>query len=290
MKYLFLVFLFTTSTVLGQSKKYLLIRSDDIGMSHSVNMATKTLLKTGLPFSASVMFACPWYQEAVEILKDQPHVTVGIHLTLNAEWKNYRWGPVSGAEAVPSLVDEFGHFFPSRATFNANNPSLKEIEMELRAQIERAINSGLSIRYVDYHMGTAVDKPEYVAILEKLAAEYKLAISRFFGEKDTDKMYAYPFEEKKDTLLSIVRNLEPDTYNLLVTHVGYDNPELAAMIDLNTFGPKEMSKHRNSELNALISKEFKLALETDQIELLNYGDLIDILGLDKMKRPAHLRY
>ena len=74
---------------------YLLIRSDDAGMSHSVNMALQRLMDTGLPVSVSVMFTCPWYQETVEILKRHPKVAVGIHLTLNSEWKNYRWGPVS---------------------------------------------------------------------------------------------------------------------------------------------------------------------------------------------------
>ena len=87
---------------------YLLIRSDDAGMSHSVNMALQRLMDTGLPVSVSVMFTCPWYQETVEILKRHPNVAVGIHLTLNSEWKNYRWGPVSGREAVPTLVDAEG--------------------------------------------------------------------------------------------------------------------------------------------------------------------------------------
>ncbi|MGK7370272.1 MAG: ChbG/HpnK family deacetylase, partial [Candidatus Halalkalibacterium sp. M3_1C_030] len=47
------------------TQKYLMIRTDDIGMSHSVNTGLKKLLDTGYPVSVSVMFACPWYQEAV---------------------------------------------------------------------------------------------------------------------------------------------------------------------------------------------------------------------------------
>src|ERR1700748_587687 len=95
-----------TSIVSAQTKlPKLLIRLDDIGMNHSVNMALQKMCETGMPISASVQFACPWYQEAVEILKKNPQVTVGVHLTLTSEWKNYRWGPVLGATAVPSLVD-----------------------------------------------------------------------------------------------------------------------------------------------------------------------------------------
>ena len=48
---------------------YLIIRSDDAGMSHSVNKALEKLIATGLPVSVSVMFPTPWYQETVDLLK-----------------------------------------------------------------------------------------------------------------------------------------------------------------------------------------------------------------------------
>ena len=67
----------------ASSQLYLLIRSDDAGMSHSVNMALERLIETGLPVSVSVMFPTPWYQETVEMLKRHPAVAVGIQLTLN---------------------------------------------------------------------------------------------------------------------------------------------------------------------------------------------------------------
>jgi len=139
----------------------LLIRTDDIGMSHSVNMAMQKLVSTGMPVSVSVLFVCPWYQEAVEILKQHPNVSVGIHLALNSEWKNYRWGPVVGSAAVPSLVDENGFFFPSSEALHQHNPNVAEVEKELRAQIERALRSGVKIDYVDEHMGTATRYPEF---------------------------------------------------------------------------------------------------------------------------------
>jgi len=268
----------------------LLIRCDDIGMCHSVNMATKKLIDTDIPFSASVMFTCSWYQEAVELLKDQPQVSVGVHLTLNAEWKNYRWGPVAGAYAVPSLVDGCGYFLPSRAAFNANHPDLKEMETELRAQIERAVNSGLQIDYLDYHMGTAVDKPEYRAIVKKLADEYQLAISRYLGEYEMDKMYNDPIPSKSDSLLVYLEKVDPEKVNLLVCHIGLHNPELAALEDLNTFGLKEMSQHRQAELKALIAPAFKAAIQQKSIRLITYRDLIQRVGLENMQPPAVIEY
>jgi predicted glycoside hydrolase/deacetylase ChbG (UPF0249 family) len=263
----------------------ILIRCDDIGMCHAVNTSIKEVLDTGLPISASVMFACPWYQEAVDILKSYKNVSVGIHLTLNAEWKNYRWGPVAGRSAVPSLVDEEGFFFPSRATFFVNNPSLEEIERELRAQIERALHSGLPIDYVDYHMGTAVQTPELRAIVEKLAREYKLGISRYFGEVDVEGWYGVPVEGKKDTLLQRLRTVEPGTPKLFVFHVGLEAPEMNALVDLNPFGPKDMSRHREAELRALLSPEFRSLINQGGFRLKTYADLIKEVGLSNMQRP-----
>src|SRR3989449_9825083 len=148
---------------------YLIIRTDDVGMSHSVNMGVQKLIDTGLPLSVSVMFACPWYQEAAAILKRHPEVAVGIHLTLNSEWKYYRWGPVSGREAVPTLVDADGYFFQSAEALYKNHADPREIEKELRAQIERARRSGLKVDYVDFHMGTATRYPEFREVTDRLA-------------------------------------------------------------------------------------------------------------------------
>lgn len=289
---LVLVFFFYSNCISqgNNTTKTLLIRCDDIGMSHSVNMAAKELIETGLIFSASVMFPCAWYQEAVDILKDHPEITVGIHLTLNAEWKNYRWGPVAGRDKVPTLVDENGYFFPSRAAFFANNPKLDEVEIELRAQIERALKSGLRISYVDYHMGTAVDKPEMRRLVEKLAKEFGLGISRYFGEVDIKNMYADPIEFKKDSLYNTLSNLQPHQINLLVCHIGKDNDELRAMIDMNSFGLSEMSKHRNAELTALIDAKQENIFEQEKIRLINYADLIKEVGLDQMKSPIESGY
>lgn len=278
MKYLlFTCLLFQTLSITAQPnndpKIPILIRCDDIGMSHSVNMAAKKVLETGMPVSMSVMVPCAWFSEAVDLLQQYPNVSVGIHLTLNAEWKQYRWGPVAGVKQVPSLVDSLGQFFPSRARLFANNPQLSEIETELRAQIDKALKAGLKIDYLDYHMGAAMQTPETRKIVEKLAAEYSVGISRYYDEVDVEGGYAAPVASKLDTLTAKVKTLIPGGTKLLVFHVGIDDAELAAMEDLNPFGPKEMSKHRQAELNALISPSFQALLHEKRFRLVNYRNL-----------------
>ena len=266
-------------------QKTVMIRCDDIGMCHAVNMAAKQVIDSGMPFSASVMFACPWYQEAVELLRRHPEVSVGVHLTLNAEWKNYRWGPVAGAGAVRSLVDSAGYFLPSRALLFGQNPKVDEVERELRAQIDRAMRSGLHIDYLDYHMGAAVNTPELRSLVERLAGEYHLGISRYFGEEDIEGYYDAPPEDKTGKLLDLAAHVHGGAPQLFVFHIGMRTPEMDALVDQNDFGLKEMSRHREAELHALLSPGFRRALEDQRVEFLTYRRLIDREGLDAMKRP-----
>lgn len=275
-----------TRRAANSSPIYLIVRADDGGMSHSVNMALERLIETGMPVSVSVIFAAPWYQETVEILKRHPDVAVGVHLALNAEWKNYRWGPVSGRGAVPTLVDSEGYFFPSGEALFGNNPSLAEIEKELRAQIERAKRSGVKIDYVDYHMGTAVRTPETRAIVERLAREYGLGMSEYFGETRGNPQYAAAPSAKGDSLAALVARLHPG-FNLLVTHLGIDGPELGALVDMNSESPlADMSKHRQGELDAITSSRFKEALTSRSVSLVTYRQVIEMQGLKSMHPPA----
>lgn len=280
--------MFITAPVEGQSSPdtttYLMIRADDIGMSHSVNMALKELLETGYPVSASVMFPCPWYKEAVSLLKEYDNVSVGIHLTLNSEWENYRWGPITGREAVPSLVDKDGHFYHTTEPLRNNPPLRKDMEKELRAQIERALQSGLRIDYVDYHMGT-MGIPGFRDVTQQLAREYNLGMWGDYNTPRWSSHYAAAPEDKTDSLVTMVNKFEPG-YNYLMVHIGHDDAELGAMKDMNSTGSisVEMSKHRQGELDALTSDAFAEALKENGIRLVTFKDLMDAKGIEEVER------
>ncbi|MCK4296042.1 MAG: polysaccharide deacetylase family protein, partial [Candidatus Marinimicrobia bacterium] len=255
---LFIIVLVNAQSLEAQTQ--LLIRCDDIGMCHTVNMAAKKLIETGIPFSASIMVGCPWFEEAAALLQANPQISVGVHLTLNSEWAHYKWGPVSGREAVPSLVDEDGYFYASGELFKEADIKIKEVEKELRAQIEKALHSGLRIDYLDYHMGTAVSTPELRSLVEKLAEEYKLGIAVYFNEAYSTLWEIAP-EKKLNRLLEIVSNLQPDRVNLTVIHLGMETPEMDALVDLNyPADPFRVSIHRQAELDALCSGAFEKAL------------------------------
>jgi chitin disaccharide deacetylase len=266
----------------------LLLRTDDIGMNHSVNLGLKELANTKIPFSASVMFACPWYQEAVDILKQNPQVAVGVHLTLTAEWKYYRWGPVLGKTAVPSLVDSLGYFLPSVDQFLKSKYTLEDVEKELTAQIERAIATGLKISYVDPHMGIAVSTPELRALTMRLAKKYNLGISAYFGE-EYKSMWGVPVDTKKKEFMEYVNSLKPGLH-VVELHTAQSSPEMEALVDMNSnlmntnSGKPMASQHRQTELNMLVSPEFR-NLNGKKFNLTTYREVVKEKGLDKMTEP-----
>src|SRR5262245_997029 len=114
----------------GTNAPRLIIRTDDIGFCHGANMAFKRVAEAGMVTSVSVIVNTPWLDEAVEILKQHPEISVGVHLALNSEWKEYKWGPVTPHDQVPSLVDSFGKFYGSRKELFSHQPKISEVAKE----------------------------------------------------------------------------------------------------------------------------------------------------------------
>jgi chitin disaccharide deacetylase len=267
-----------------------LFRLDDIGMNHSVNLALEQVAKTGMPISATVLFVCPWYQEAVDILKKYPQITVGVHLALNSEWRGYRWGPVLGMGGVPSLVDSVGYFLPSTRAFLASKYDLGEVERELSAQIERALHSGLKITFVDAHMGMAWATPQLREVMERVAKKYGLGISTYFGESYYTIWGVAP-ASKKSTLLEHLARASRDTVSLIEVHVAERTPEMEAIYDMNAAGQNSpdagVVAHRNAELHTLLSPELAELVRSGKIHLVTYRTLVERMGLAGMKRPSN---
>jgi predicted glycoside hydrolase/deacetylase ChbG (UPF0249 family) len=258
-----------------------LLRLDDVGMNHSVNLAIARVAATGMPFSVSVLFACPWYQEAVEILRQHPQVAVGVHLALNSEWRGYRWGPVLGKGGVPSLVDSAGYFLPSSDGFLASSYDLGEVERELSAQVERALASGLRISYVDAHMGTALATPQLREVTERVARKYGLAISTYLGESYFS-LWGVPVRSKESALLARLANRARDSVNLIEVHVAERTPEMEVIHDMNA--PEQnapgagVADHRAAELRTMLSPELAELVRSGRIRLITYRQLVARAG------------
>ncbi len=155
--------------------RFLIIHADDAGMCESVNRGTIEALEAGLVTSVSIMVPCPAFEEFADYAHAHPEYDYGVHLTLNAEFVDYRWGPVLPQGDVPSLVDGGGYLWRTEHQVAANARA-DEVERELRAQIDRALSHHVPLSHLDSHMGTLFMRPDFVDVYLRLSADYNLPI------------------------------------------------------------------------------------------------------------------
>lgn len=155
--------------------RLLLVNADDFGMCHDQNEGVIRGLTEGVFTSSTILVTCPWFEEAAEFARKNPGADLGVHLTLTAEWERYKWGPVLGRNAVPSLCDAGGYLW-QRVEQVYKHARLDEAESEQRAQIEKALGAGIDVTHLDSHMGTLHLNARYHEIYARLADEYRLPI------------------------------------------------------------------------------------------------------------------
>jgi predicted glycoside hydrolase/deacetylase ChbG (UPF0249 family) len=204
---IFFLFVFLlTSQVSAQSETYadklgfpkgakvLILHVDDVGMSWDSNQGAIQAMEKGVANSVSVMMPCSWVPGFLHYLKVHPQVDAGLHLTLTSEWKDYRWGPLSGRSSVPGLVDLEGALWSSVADV-VKNASPDEVEAEIRAQLTRARTAGFEPTHLDSHMGTLFATPQFLERYIKVGIENKIPVM-FPGGHNTMIMQQLPNTEE----------------------------------------------------------------------------------------------
>jgi len=151
-----------------------IVHVDDLGMCHAANVGGFEALANGPATCGSIMVPCPWFREAADLARERPELDLGVHLTLNSEWDHYRWGPVAGRSAVPSLLDAQG-YLPQTVAELGERAEEAHVEIELRAQIDQALSAGVAVTHLDSHMG-ACFLPQAVDVYRRLGLEYGLPV------------------------------------------------------------------------------------------------------------------
>src|ERR1700686_2026119 len=187
--------------------KLIIVHADDLGETHAVNAAAIKALESGTINSASLMVPCPWFPEMADYAKAHPDADLGLHLTLTSERVFYRWGPVALRDKVPSLVDSDGYFHLN--WMETPHIDAKEVEQELRAQIERAIAMGVRPTHLDSHQYRLFEngKDIFQSAL-RVAHEYKLPV---FVVRDwfVDRPYLQSSLSPDDLVVDHTVTIEP---------------------------------------------------------------------------------
>lgn len=150
-----------------------IVNIDDLGMCHGANTAYLDLARRGRCDSGSAMVPCPWFLEIAEAGVLDPSLRLGVHLTITAEKKHYRWRPLTAPGRASGLIDDDGYFHGTVAASRLAEP--EAVEAELRAQIDAFLAAGLKPTHFDPHQG-AVLSPEFVAVYVRLGVEYDVSI------------------------------------------------------------------------------------------------------------------
>jgi predicted glycoside hydrolase/deacetylase ChbG (UPF0249 family) len=255
----------------------LLVRGDDIGFCHAANIGCIESYKFGILRSVELMVPTPWFLEAVQLLNDNPGLDVGIHLTLTSEWSNLKWRPLTSAK---SIVDSNGYFFPM-VWPNKNFPpgcsiqearwEIKDIETELRAQIELALKHLPQVTHLSDHMAfTNLDR-RLKQLVEKLAREYGLAVQIY-----DDSLKHFPgwngattLQQRIDYFAWNLERLEPGTY-IFIDHPGKDTPEMRAIFHK---GYENVAEDRDWVTQVFTSSKILEAIKKKNIRLISYKDL-----------------
>ena len=152
---------------LASTARVAIVTCLDLGQSHATNVGVYEALAAGIASSASLMVPCPWAREAGTRYRAED---VGVQLTLNAEHRFYRWGPITHA---PSLVDGNGGF-PETLPDLWDHADLDEVRRECRAQIERALSWGFDVTHLNSHWDALSLRPEFFDTLLDVALEFRL--------------------------------------------------------------------------------------------------------------------
>lgn len=158
-----------TSTQLGHPPAQLAFHVDDVGCSHASNVAMEEVWDAGLVMSGSTIVPSGWFAETAALCRRRPDLDMGVHLALTSESAAFRWRPLT---SIPGLADEDGFMWTTVDEVRVN-VSAEAADVELRRQLDTALDAGITVTHLDHHMGAAL-VPELAEVTVSIAVEYEI--------------------------------------------------------------------------------------------------------------------
>jgi hopanoid biosynthesis associated protein HpnK len=285
--------------------KQLILNADDFGLTRGVNEGIVRAHRQGILTSATLMARSPAFDDAVAQAKAAPTLGIGCHLVLVGGTA------VSPPAEIPSLVDADGKFPATLPQLVAKVSSgavrLRDIEMELRAQIEKVRRAGIEPTHLDTHKHTHAH-PKVMNALGRVAREMGIRRVRKPAEdlaaswetqSGTDRSWsqlvsAAAVRAASPWFQSLARKYglrSPDHFLGLAMTGRISASVLRQLIDTLPEGSTEIMLHpgvcdddlartgsrlqqqRQLELDALLALEVRSAVERNGVRLISYSGL-----------------
>ena len=198
---------------------------------------------------------------------------------------------------MPSLVDKEGYLWDNVAEVVANAKAA-EVEVELRAQVQRALDFGVPLTHLDTHMGAVVSRPDLVEAYVKLGLEVqparvlpaepgsrssrssRFALAPATGRQAGEAQAAGPrphdaalherhIRGKEGPIPRSHRQSKPGVHYLIL-HCGYDDEELQAIT--------ASSKLRDTDRRVFTDPDFIAAVKKTGVEVVTWKQVREMNG------------
>ena len=186
------------------SDKVVIFHIDDMGFSHASNVASFECLDFGIASCGSILVPAPWFLEVASICRDNPKYDVGIHLTFTCEYDLYRWRALSSVDPKSGLLDSEKSLWRTSEEAIAN-VTVAAAELEMRAQIQMALDNGIDITHIDTHMGTVID-PKFLPIYLKMTREFN--VPAFLPRVNKEMLIEVGLGDTADVIIKMFSQLE----------------------------------------------------------------------------------
>jgi predicted glycoside hydrolase/deacetylase ChbG (UPF0249 family) len=278
-----------------RAAKLVIVHADDLGEWHAVNAATIQAFGAGLVNSGSMLVPCPWFPEIAAWSKAHPEADLGLHIAVTSERTAYRWGPVASRDRVPSLVDALGylHLIQIEA---ARVIKAEDAEVEIRAQVDRALAFGLKPTHLDSHQGVLYQRRDLFEALVRVSRDYgiPLGLARNLLAEHPFMAEALPREAPLiDRAFDITPDVPADKWGdwyekemrqigpgvtAIVMHLGIADAELrAGTAERPTWG----AEWRQRDLDFFTSERFRRLLTQNDLKLVTWREIAAVAKTPK---------
>ncbi len=175
----------------------LLIRADDAGLSMGTNLAIRDAVQAGTVRNVGLMATGPALAHAAQVLLPlADRCCFGVHATTTSEFEHPRLRRALGKAGAQLLVRADDSFHPQVNDW-FEKVTIREIEDEIRAQIETLRRAGFSPCYIDTHMGF-----HWVPGVERMLVELAISESLVWGD-DSGRFPKMPTNALPDAVASL---------------------------------------------------------------------------------------
>lgn len=263
-----------------------IINGDDFGATKSISEGIIKAMKEGVLSDTTAMVTTPFFEESIEMAKENGINEMGIHLSLTCGT------PLLEKECIKGILTE-DNKFPRKP--NANYINLCDAEKELRAQINKFLATGMKLNHIDSHHHFYMYNKGYLDLVIKLSKEFNVPIRCLSSEAVDKSEDEYGFDKRDYDSIAYVRknNIKcPDFVNLDFYDTGATEESLINILkdSIGKYEVIEIMSHpskvdddlrklssyneiRGKELEILTSPRVKKFIDENNIELISYSVL-----------------